>query len=57
LRTITDTVLRRALEAGAETFALTCSTARNCQSAISDLDYHVVGPRPRTDDLHAEVDV
>ncbi len=56
-RAITDTLLQRALEAGAEAFALTGSTARNRRTELSDLDYHVVGPRPRHDDLPDEIDV
>lgn len=55
-RTVTHTLLGRALKAGAEGFALTGSTARNRRTEISDLDYHVVGPRPRHDDLPGEVD-
>lgn len=55
-RAVTGTLLRRALEAGAEAFALTGSTARNRRTEISDLDYHVVGPRPRHDDLPGAVD-
>ena len=55
-RTVTDTLVRRAIEAGAEAFALTGSTARNRRTEISDLDYHVVGSRPRHDDLSGEVD-
>lgn len=40
-----------------ERVALTGSTARNRRTAISDLDYHVVGKRPDVSDLPAEVDV
>lgn len=56
-RKITTTLMGRARSAGAAAFALTGSTARATRTAISDLDYHVVGPRPRTDDLPGEVDV
>ncbi len=56
-RAISDTLCRRAIEAGAEAFALTGSTARNRRTYSSDLDYHVVGPRPRHTDLEDEVDV
>lgn len=56
-RAITDTLCHRAIEAGAEAFALTGSTARNRRTYSSDLDYHVVGPRPRHTDLEDEVDV
>lgn len=56
-RQITATLLERAVELGAEAFALTGSTARGQTTRISDLDYHVVGPRPPHGDLPAEVDV
>lgn len=56
-REITMTLLRRARTDGAEAFALTGSTARAKRTAISDLDYHVVGSRPRYDDLPDDVDV
>ncbi|MGH2715572.1 MAG: hypothetical protein ACRDM7_17130 [Thermoleophilaceae bacterium] len=56
-RTITNTVVNRALAIGAEGIALTGSTARNRRTLISDLDYHVVGERPRVDDLPGDVDV
>lgn len=56
-REITQTLLRRALESGAEAFALTGSTARDRRTEISDLDYHVVGSRPLHDDLSGEIDV
>ncbi len=54
---ITKTLMRRAREDRAEAFALTGSTARGQRTAISDLDYHVVGDRPRYDDLPDDVDV
>ncbi len=56
-RTITSVVLSRAIELGASGFALTGSTARKRRTAISDLDYHVIGRRPDVSDLPAEVDV
>jgi len=37
--------------------ALTGSTARNRRTAISDLDYHVVGSRPDVLDLPSDVDI
>jgi hypothetical protein len=49
--------LARALELGAESFALTGSTARRRRTAISDLDYHIVGQRPEVNDLPGEVDI
>lgn len=57
LRAITAEVLRRAVRAGALAVALTGSTARARRTAISDIDYHVVGPRPDLDGLPGEVDV
>jgi hypothetical protein len=56
-RALTELLLERARASGAEAFALTGSTARNRRTAISDLDYHVVGSRPRYDDLPEEIDV
>lgn len=54
---VTETLLQRALESGAEAFALTGSTARNCRTETSDLDYQIVGPRPQHDDLPEDVDI
>ncbi|MHB8242357.1 MAG: hypothetical protein ACYDHN_10225 [Solirubrobacteraceae bacterium] len=54
---ITSAVMSRAIELGASAFALTGSTARNHRTAISDLDYHVVGRRPDVSDLPGDVDV
>jgi hypothetical protein len=54
---ITATVMRRAIALGASGFALTGSTARKRRTAISDLDYHVIGKRPGVSDLPADVDV
>jgi hypothetical protein len=54
---ITETLMARAREGGALAFALTGSTARARRTAISDLDYHVVGKRPRHNDLPDDVDV
>jgi hypothetical protein len=56
-RAVTATILRRGVDLSAEAIALTGSTARDRRTEISDLDYHVVGPRPRVDDLPGEVDV
>lgn len=47
----------RARQLGAEAFALTGSTARHERTAISDLDYHVIGPRPARRGLVGEVDI
>ncbi len=56
-RRITDILLVRAQGLGAEAFALTGSTARSQRTAISDLDYHVIGPRPSRSGLADEVDI
>lgn len=54
---ITAAVMRRAIALGASGFALTGSTARKRRTAISDLDYHVIGKRPDVSDLPGDVDV
>jgi hypothetical protein len=54
---VTAQVLERAVNAGAQSVALTGSTARNQRTEISDLDYHVVGSRPDVSDLPGDVDV
>jgi len=56
-RAVTETVLARALELGAESFALTGSTARRRRTASSDLDYHVIGRRPDVSDLPGDIDI
>ncbi len=56
-RKITRTLLERGHASGADGLALTGSTARQRRTAISDLDYHVIGPRPDASDLSAEVDI
>ncbi|HVC85944.1 MAG TPA: hypothetical protein VNC40_00810, partial [Gaiellaceae bacterium] len=56
-RSVTATVLERALSQGAEAVALTGSTARNRRTAISDLDIHIVGSRPRFEDLNEGLDL
>jgi predicted nucleotidyltransferase len=57
LQMVTAEVLRRAADAGALAVALTGSTARGHRTAISDLDFHLVGTRPDLSDLPAEVDL
>jgi predicted nucleotidyltransferase len=52
-----EVVVTRSRAGGAEGVALTGSTARGHRTAISDVDFLVVGPRPRTDDLTMEVDL
>lgn len=54
---ITAAVMRRAIALGASGFALTGSTARKRRTAISDLDYHIIGKRPDVSDLPGDVDV
>lgn len=56
-RQVTVEVLKRAVDAGAQSVALTGSTARNRRTQISDLDYHLVGPRPDVSDLPGDVDL
>jgi hypothetical protein len=56
-RLVSATVLERALAAGAQAVALTGSTARARRTAISDLDLHIVGPRPRFEDLGEGLDL
>jgi hypothetical protein len=56
-RAITAAVMSRAIALGASGFALTGSTARRRRTAISDLDYHVIGTRPVVSDLPGDVDV
>lgn len=57
LRAITDDVLSRARRAHALAFVLTGSTARGRRTAISDLDYHMVGERPDPRGLPGDVDL
>lgn len=57
LQVLTDELLSRATRAGSLAVALTGSTARGQRTAISDLDYHVVGQRPDLEGLPGEVDV
>jgi hypothetical protein len=56
-REITAIVMARSLEIGAESFALTGSTARQRRTPLSDLDFHVIGPRPDVSDLPGDLDV
>jgi hypothetical protein len=50
-------VVDRARAAGAASLILTGSTARSSRTPISDLDYHVIGPRFTTHDLPEELDL
>jgi hypothetical protein len=56
-RAVTAIVMSRAIAVGASGFALTGSTARRRRTAISDLDYHIIGRRPDVSDLPGDVDV
>ncbi len=56
-RQATETILQRALALGAEAVALTGSTVRGQQTAISDLDLMVVGKRPDLGGIREDVDV
>lgn len=57
LRALTAGVLRRGADIGVMAVALTGSTARDHRTAISDLDFHVVGPSPDLSGLPGEVDL
>lgn len=50
-------VVGRAHEAAAHSLILTGSTARSRRTPISDLDYHLIGPRPFTRDLSSQLDL
>lgn len=56
-RRASATVVDRALELGAVAVALTGSTARARRTSVSDLDLHIVGPRPRFEDLNEGLDI
>lgn len=57
LQQITAEVLDRAVRAGSLALVLTGSTARGGRTAISDLDYHLVGERPDLGRLPGDVDL
>ena len=57
LASITAAVQSRSHELGAAALILTGSTARGARTALSDLDYHVIGARPSLDDLSADIDL
>jgi predicted nucleotidyltransferase len=56
-RRITEALLSRAHDLRVEAFALTGSTARDQRTAISDLDYHIIGSRPSRSGLADEIDI
>jgi hypothetical protein len=57
LRTLHSVLAERAHESHAHALLLTGSTARGTRTAISDLDYHLVGESIATDDLPEELDL
>lgn len=57
LRQIHETVVERAHQADAQALILSGSTIRECRTAISDLDYHLVGRKIETKDLSRELDL
>jgi hypothetical protein len=57
LRQLHNVVVFRAHEVGARGLILSGSTARSCRTEISDLDYHLIGPRIVTRDLSPELDL
>ena len=52
-----STVVHRAYDAGAHGLILSGSTARSRRTPISDLDYHLIGPRLFTRDLSSQLDL
>lgn len=57
LAEVTAMIERRSRAAGSSALILTGSTARGRRTYISDLDYHVIGPRPDVRDLREEIDL
>ncbi|MEN3282725.1 MAG: hypothetical protein V7607_3865 [Solirubrobacteraceae bacterium] len=57
LRPVHGAVVRRARLVEAKALILSGSTARGRRTAISDLDYHLVGPKIKADDLPHELDL
>ncbi len=57
LRMLHDAVTARAQESHAQALLLTGSTARGTRTAVSDLDYHLIGEPIVTDDLSGELDL
>jgi hypothetical protein len=52
-----NAVVERSRSAAAQALILSGSTVRGRRTEISDLDYHLVGPRIETKDLSSEVDL
>ena len=57
LHVLHDAVTARAQESHAQALLLTGSTARGTRTAVSDLDYHLIGEPIVTDDLPGELDL
>jgi hypothetical protein len=57
LRKLHDAVTTRARESHAQALLLIGSTARETRTAVSDLDYHLIGEPIVTDDLSGELDL
>lgn len=57
LQGLHDAVVDRARDAAAHGLILSGSTARSRRTAISDLDYHLIGPRLFTRDLSSQLDL
>ena len=57
LAAITRAVESRSRALGAAALVLTGSIARGRRTGVSDLDFHVIGARPRIDDLRADIDL
>jgi hypothetical protein len=56
-REATETILQRAIACGVEAVALTGSTVRARRTAVSDLDFMIVGERPDSGGVSEDVDV
>lgn len=57
LRDLHGSVVERARSVGARALILSGSTARGRRTEISDLDYHLIGPKIETKDLSRELDL
>ncbi len=56
-REATETIRQRAIARGVEAMALTGSTVRARRTAVSDLDFMIVGERPDSGGIREDVDV
>jgi hypothetical protein len=57
LRQLHEAVVKRAIDSQANSLLVSGSTARRSRTAISDLDYHLIGQPVDTRDLSRELDV